>query len=909
MTVIRTKLRPPQLAAPLVSRPHLIHLFAGLAEPLVVIAAPAGFGKTSLLGQWWSDPAQAAQTRAWLTLDKADNDPHRFFLHVVSAIREAVPDFGGGLLKSIQADQNFAAAAGGDALVDQLVGSAEPITLVFDDLHEIEKPELLDWVRRLVDSVSRGCRIFVATRDSGPLRLSRFRASGRLIEIGARDLALSPEEARRHLDAVGCPPMTVDSLESLYRKTEGWAAGLHLASLSLRHIGSREAERFVASFSGSHRDLIDYLGEEVLSALPDDVRDFLLKTSVLDRLSAGLCNAVAGRDDSGRLLERLARSGHFLVPLDSDQCWYRYHQLFSEFLQRILLREGRCSPAALHGAASRWLAEEGLTEEALDHAFQAADNEYAAQILDDRCGDLLRFGRTGRLLQALERIPPAIRARYPRLQLSYAWVLAVYWDFEHAEQIVKGLRTHSPRSSTVDDAVPRLERDLLHKEIMLALMTDDANAANRLVVHWRPREDASHDPYAEASVEVTRIYARGQRFDFANLETFAERVRALMSEAGSDSGRVWADSIIGPIQALAGDFARARETYIEAIRRGLRVGGRRSFLVAMPSFLLAEVEYQSGHLARARALVARHLNESQHAGFVESFVVGCIQHARLLASEGECADALDFLDRIHRDSVPGHFSRLRARLSLERLNLSIRSGQHRRLNQIARESGLAADATRFLPSSGATVENVVLGLAWARLALAECRHGEAIRCLRQWMTFLDRKNGVQFFVPTAILLAIACELAGDSGGAQRAIRPAILCAAKSGMIQPFVDEGARILRIAERFHKAAENAGDPVASFSGTVLDRLHGGANHDDNAMSALGWEAGTIGAVEPLTQREAEIIQLIGKGLTNREVGKFLGVSSETVKWHLKQVYPKLGVQRRYRAVSEARRMGLIP
>src|SRR6516164_3404584 len=443
--LLATKLHVPRLPPGFVVRPRLTaRLDEGLAGRTILVCAPAGFGKTALLAAWASGGPRPV---AWLSLDEGDNDPARFWRHVAAALERARPGIGGrvGPLLGPPPPQSFEGLV--TALLNELAERpAQQALLVLDDYHLIGAPQVHAAVQFLLDHLPPPLRLVLATRSDPPLRLGRLRARGELTELRAADLRFTEAEAAELLRATpAARDLTGAAIEALTAKTEGWAAGLHLAGLSLQ--AHDDADAFVAAFSGSHRYVLDYLAEEVLDSQDPQVRTFLLETSVLVRLSGDLCDAVTGRAGGQAMLERIERAGLFLVPLDEVRGWWRYHHLFADLLQARLAAEQPERVPALHRAAAAWHAERGLADDAIRHALAAGDPAWAARLIERNFDAVFLQGERATIRRWLAVLPAELTRSRPRLGLAQLWMAVLSGHMETA-----GIALEATESASADAA-------------------------------------------------------------------------------------------------------------------------------------------------------------------------------------------------------------------------------------------------------------------------------------------------------------------------------------------------------------------------------------------------------------------------------------------------------------------------
>ena len=553
--LVSTKLRPSQSRPKLVARPRLVERLAPEAgRRLTLVSAPAGFGKTTLLVKWARDQADKGRPVAWLSLDDDDNDPARFLAYLAAAIGRGAGEegFGEGALAALRSPEPPRIEALAGALVNEVAELPGGLDLVLDDYHAIDSEGVHGIVNMLLERLPEGAHLVVSGRVDPPLSLARLRARGQMVRLGASELAFTREEAAAFLRGVMELDLSGDEVASLERRTEGWIAGLQLAALSMRE--REDVSGFVESFSGSHRDVLDFLAEEVLERQPAHVREFLLKTSILDALTGPLCDALTGRSDSQVMLERLERENLFVVALDDERRWYRYHRLFRDFLRGRLGREDPDLAGELHLRASGWYEENGYLDEAIGHALSAPDYDLAVRLIGGGATqEAWSRGEVPTVLRWLGALPSEARRRRPRLLLQHAMALALTGRPDDAESLLD--ETEREVEATGDDG---------------RFLSGFASA----VRSWcsRLRGDAPH------AVELAR-----------------KALSLLPDEAGGL--RAFAAVVLGDTLWTTGDLASAGEALGEAARIGRSADHVYSTLSAMT--LLARVQAERGRLRDA----------------------------------------------------------------------------------------------------------------------------------------------------------------------------------------------------------------------------------------------------------------------------------------------------------------------
>lgn len=502
-TAIATKLTPPQPRATWIDRPQVRGRLERTTDArLTLVCAPAGWGKSTLLAQWEPD--------AWLTLGAEDSDPVAFWTLVVEALRGSDPDLGTSALATLASAGRGAVDAALPPLINELAGLGQPLALVLDDYHRISNPDVHESVGFLIDHMPPTLRLAIATRVDPPLPIPRLRASGELTEIRARDLRFETAEAEALLDAVVGDEVSSEDAERLTERTEGWPAGLQLAAMSLRDEDDRRA--FIDAFAGDDRHVVDYLATEVLDRQEPEMREFLLTTSILERMNASLCEAVTDRADAGDLLEEIYRLNLFTVALDSRREWYRYHQLFADLLRDALEAERPGEVAELHRRALTWHHGQGETDAAIRHAVQAGDHDAAADLIAAAWEDTFNAGRTETLAGWIDSLPARVPESDPRLAAARAWTELARGSFDSAQRWID-LAEKAPSDLPLLDRFPSMEVHVAMLRGTLAGVRGDVGAAleaDLKAVEAQPDPEHPVAALARANLGVSRYYA-GQR--------------------------------------------------------------------------------------------------------------------------------------------------------------------------------------------------------------------------------------------------------------------------------------------------------------------------------------------------------------------------------------------------------------
>jgi LuxR family transcriptional regulator, maltose regulon positive regulatory protein len=897
--LLATKLHVPQTRPGFVTRPRLVDRLAPTQEgALTLVCAPAGFGKTALLADWARhDPRPIA----WLSLDEGDNDPARFWRYVSAALDRVRPGLGERMAASPGSSEAVVAA-----LVNQLADESDPVVLVLDDFHVIEAPPVHQSVEALLAHLPPRLRLVLASRSDPPLALARLRASGQLTELRAAELRFTPEEAEALLrEAVGTD-LPEGAATALTRRTEGWAVGLQLAALSLR--SHRDPAGFVASLTGSHRWVLDYLTEEVLARQPAELVQFLLETSILERLSGPLCDAVCGRDDSQRLLEQVERANLFLQPLDEQRRWWRYHQLFADLLRARLNQQRPERVPELHRAAAAWFEAHGLVEEAVRHAMAAGEVAWVARLMEQHFPWLLWASEDTTLRRWLAELPASV-VREPVLCVALASRAAMGGRLEEAERLLvaaeRAPTAAGPEGPPVGAAV-RLADDLPSAIAMLranfARIHGDAGPATRFARQAQATL-AGDDPLTRAAVEwnlaqadllggrleavehaLTRV-AAGYRaagvpvlaaavcYDLAQVQHGLGRLGAAIDtcrQALELAGAVDPDlPPAGAAHARLAELLRERDELDAALDhaiRGVELCRRREFAwpLAVGLATLAWIRQAQGDPAGARAAMAEATQALPDPRLIDLFNPAPAQAARLALAQGRTTDAVRWV----------------------------------------RDRGL--DLAQE-PSYPREREYLVL----VRVLLAEQGPEQALGLLERLHAMAAAQKRTGSLVEIRVLQALALSAASDRPGALAALVEALALGAPEGYLRVFLDEGppmAALLHelLVDRRHERLAAAGAPRA-----YLARLAEAFEQAGLPIRPALRRGGVVvaGLVEPLTARELEVLGLLAAGAPNRSIAEQLVVTQETVKKHLSHLFDKLGAANRTQAVARARQLGLLP
>jgi LuxR family transcriptional regulator, maltose regulon positive regulatory protein len=871
-----TKLYMPLPRPELVARPQLVErLNANLlreghfSRRLTVAAAPAGFGKTTLIAEWLR---QTEHPFTWLSLDEHDNDPNRFLVYLIAALRRIRAEFGGSIQSYLQSPQPPPPEAIAAALVHELTAIPVPFIVALDDFHAIQNPLIHQQINAVLEYQPRHMHLVIISREDPPLPISRWRAQGQVTEIRQADLCFSQQEAGEFLRRTTGLTFAAEDVEALARRTEGWVVGLQMAALSLQ--GEPDVKGFIRSFTGSQRYILDYLMEEVLSKQPAAMQEFLLQTSILDRLAAPLCDAVTDRHDSFDLLRRLEVANVFLVPLDADRQWYRYHHLFAELLRHRLQVSDALAEAVLHRRASQWFEQNGHPLEAIHHALAAADWDGAARLIHLETSGMLKRGELTTLLGWLKKLPHDQVIARPQLSIDLSWPLVLTGQLDMAERLL------TPVEQQVGNDL-QLQAEIATQQAYIARARGD----HRRTVELSQRALSLLSEADRPAREVLAVNLGIAHWHNGQLDD-AERVFTEARRASAGLGNRYADLTIqiflNRILAARGHLRSAGQAYQPLVELKGQIP-----ILALAQLDVSTLHYEWNDLEACTAQLDKCITLSEQTRNVEFQVSGQMQLARLKLACGDVAGASQALAKNEPLLQEHAVSPLtRERNAAMHVQLALRQGDLAGAAACAREAGDHADAHPFYP---------MLGLSRARVLLAEQRLTEAAAELSAQFEFAARAGWRYGQIAVRSWQAVA---AGRSAAAVDFLSEALQWAQPNGFIRTFVDVGKALTPVLE---EAARRGVMP--EYVGTLLTAL-GSPKQDRQQVYA----AGDSSLLEPLSGREIEVLRLAAAGRSNRQIAKTLVVSLGTVKTHLHHIYGKLGAANRAQAVDRARELHLI-
>jgi LuxR family maltose regulon positive regulatory protein len=891
--LIATKMSVPRVGQSMVARPRLRELLTdALRARLTLVSGPAGFGKTTLIAGWLDDVRRAGSAVAWVSLDDSDDDPEEFWRYVVAALERASP----GLL-SDAVELSVAAGVSSDrvaaALVNELAATAVEVWLVLDDFHTLRNRQVHEGMALLLENVSPNTHVVIITRADPDLALARWRVRRELVEIRVADLRFTLAETELFLNDVSGLNLSGSDVEALGQRTEGWVAALQLAALSLQ--GRDEPSAFISRFAGNDKYVVDYLVDEVLAHQDSDVRDFLLRTSVLDRLTATLCDALTGREDGRTMLENLERANLFLFPLDDQRTWYRYHHLFGDVLRARLDQERVDSASVLHGKASRWYEENGDVEESVRHALDAHDHRRATYLIELALPTVRRERKDALLMRWLGALPDEAISRSPVLGVFYAWMLMVSGDLETVE-----VRLDAAERA-LELAPSEVKSDWAQTDELRALPATIA-VYRASLAQARGQMDAAAQ-HAQHALDLTRPddhLARGAATGFLGLaswakgdvatavRTFGAAVDSLRA-AGNLADALGSTVVLSDMWLASGRPRKARGIIRDALIGSEAQGVSFAQTSALLHVGLSEIDLEVGDLASARRHLDTALVLDDHLSATANHFRWFLAMGRLAEAESDWASAGDLLDRAQSLYRPGFFVDVRPISAVKARGLIASNQLH--------DAEVWATGGEWRTQDSGDYLTEYECLTYVRLLLAQHRAGAdpaglhaAARLLEQRLESArsDRRWGSVMEV--LVLTALTLDAQGNRTAAVERLTEAFTTAPEPGAYAwLFLAEGEPMHALLKQAQRDGAAGGHPAR-----VL------ALHERPATNHM--------LTDPLSERETQVLRLLDSDLTGPEIARALFVSHNTFRTHTRHIFAKLQVTTRRAAVLRADELRLL-
>jgi len=898
--LLTTKLFIPRARTNSVSRPRLVErLNSGLDKKLTLIAAPAGFGKTTLLSEWIP---QSPRCVTWLSLDNGDNDPVKFWVYFISSLQRVHRDLGASVLTLLQSPQAPPINSILTALINEITAFPDMFAIVLDDYHLIESQPIHEALIFLIDHLPLNMHLVITTRIDPQLPLARLRARDKMNEFRGNDLRFMADEATVFLTQAMELDLSVEEVAALQTRTEGWIAGLQIAALSMQ--GHEDIPRFIQAFSGSHRHILGYLAEEVINQQPEDTLNFLLQTSILDRLSGQLCDAVTEKSGGQEILESLEHTNLFITPLDDEGKWYRYHHLFNEALQRRLRQVQPQQVPKLYRRASEWFEGYGLGAESIEYALRGEDWVRATTLIDDVKERAQLRGEVFTLLRWLDMLPDeAIRA-CPTLGLAHAFMLTLVDKFTAAEKRL-AIVEQAFQASPVQDV--NLQAALLGQAatvreanaLMLEYPGEVIVAAGREALTLLPESDLSRRGYALNLIGCAQYLSLG---DVQAAEQSFQEGLHLVRAGGDLFSELQILFHLSQMRAIQGRLRTAKEPCEELLHLASQPGWDNIPAAGLGSVMKGRILYEHNDLLNAQEALTAGIAGMEHFSLKRGEITGRILLARVKLALDEFGSARELIENAWEIIQKHHLKQIMIPAAAYRARLYLQMGDLEKAAQWAATIKLPDDSP-LDPAS--EYDHMTL----ARVKLAQGRLEECQQILARLLSPAESAGRMARTIEILALQAVSASAQQDEDEALSALKHALVLAEPEGFVRSFVDEGEPMRLL--------------LLEYQASLKQKIQDGS--DGESLRILAYTDKLLAAfpqvkpvdkpnsnnkslLDPLSERELEVLQLIASGHSNQEIADKLVVTVSTVKTHINRLYSKLGTQRRTQAIIIARERGLL-
>jgi ATP/maltotriose-dependent transcriptional regulator MalT len=899
-TLLQTKLYVPPVRPERVPRPRLIEQLdtsTRLGHKLILVCAPAGFGKTTLLSDW---VCRCGRQVAWLALDQEDSDATRFWTYLIAALQTAHAGLGQSALRALASPQSGPIEPILTHLLNEIAALTGAFVLVLDDYHAISDPSIHTGVAFLLDHLPQQLHVAISTRADPPLPVSRLRARGQLIDLRADDLRFTVDEMACFLNARMGLDLLPEDVTALEARTEGWVAGVQLAALSMQ--GRADKHAFIAAFTGGHHYILEYLTEEVVRRQPEPVRQFLLQTSILGRLCGPLCDAVTGRADAGTVLQGLYRANLFIVPLDDEHRWVRYHHLFADLLGNLLRKEMPPEHIqALHRRASAWYEGQagpsgdiGLLDRAIEHALQAHDYEHAASLIEQATGTALSHGSVTTLLRWFKALPEELVHTRPRLSMAWGWAMFLNGQTALAEQTL-----HKARQ-VLEGLPPSDDRAALRGQFATLLATL-ATLHQDMPRAIREAQDAlDHLPEEDRVSRARATRALGAAYglsgDTDRLVQHCDEARSLALAAGNTFLAADIISLIASTQFHQGRLHPSARSYQQIIDLATDPD---TFPPAGLGYVgLADIHLEWNDLATAEAYVIKGIDLCHRGGIGHNLLPAYCTKAMIRQASRNTEGALEAMHRAEELDRTGGSLLMSVHLAWQEARFWLLQGK---VETAARWACGETMSTQLSLDRLPTVLAEVCLTAMARVHLAQGKPDQVLSIYDRLEPQARAAGRMARVIEISLLKALALQAQGATDAALALFEQCLSLAQAGGYVWLFLEvgaPGAALLRgaVSRGMTPHGAYARRLLAAFEERGADLCPPSTPHREAK------------AVETLSRREHEVLELIGQGHSNQEIAAVLIVSINTVKKHASTIYGKLGVGSRTQAVARAQELGIL-
>lgn len=887
--LIQSKLTPPLPSRYLVSRNQIFDRVSNaISAKVILVRAPAGFGKTTVMLQMRERFMKEGTACAWLNLDEADNDAPRFSAYLGKALLDIL---GAADLLHEGALQLGKIA---ETLMERLARHEAPFVLFMDECEVLRSPACLALISQLIDRLPQGALLIVGSRGLPQIGIARLRARGQLLEVDPAQLRFSEEEAGEFLMQRRGLSLRPEQVQRLCSRTEGWVAALWLASVALERRSN--TDEFIKSFSGSNAAIADYLAEDVLGGLDPAIREFLLKTSILEQLIPELCDELCGRDDSIQLLEAVERANLFLIPLDDTRSVFRYHSVFADFLRAQLTRHMPDQIGALHRTASNWFLREHRPIPAIGHALQSGDLSYAVPLLQQHAEKLLGQGRLRLLTRWIDPLPADALQAFPRLRMTHAWAVNFTRGAHNALAMIEKIEDEQ----LGDPEAIAMLRALRSMALGMTDRIDECFSLSKESLPLIPQSSTyAHGMMAQTMANTCMIVGK-----FAEARAQADQARRIPAESDSNFHFALAESVEGAIDLMQGRLKQA----LVRLRAASGVSGEQDIggisRNAFPGVLLAEALYEAGELEAAERLLGMFVPLLQDLGLPDQLILAHALYSRILWDAGRVDQALGTLEDLESIGHRLGYQRVIAGARLERSRGLIMRGDFAAAKDQLQRSGDAAFWKEISRRNYIANDLLVFPISQARWLIRSGAAAEAVPLLKQQLELAEHGQRNRRALKIRILLAEALHRDSQHKPAMRMLGRALDFAVSEGFVSTFQEEGPALHALMKEALITKEGDSGIQQDDATKLLLKRVTNERKSDSGIAAEG----LADLAEPLTKKEIKVLDLLAQGYSNNAIADKLFVSETTVRTHLRNLNVKLHASSRTQAVVIARRLGLV-
>jgi LuxR family maltose regulon positive regulatory protein len=916
-SLLSTKLYIPPFRPGAVARPHLIEkLFSGFQHPgsFTLLSGPAGFGKTTLLSEF---VAQIPQPAAWLSLDEGDSEPNRFWTYLITACQSVLEGVGEAALDLLRTPQPLPEDTIPTLLINDLTNQDQTLVLVLDDYHTIQNPSLHAGILFLLDHLPRNLHLVVSTRSDPPWPLARYRARNQLIEIRAQDLRFGLAEAAEFLNHTMGLTLSIEELAALEERTEGWVAGLQLAALSMQ--GRSDIGAFIQAFTGSHVYIAEYLVDEVLQRQSAEMQAFLLQTSILERLNVKLCEAVTGCQDGQGSLKALQQANIFIIPLDDEGQWFRYHHLFTDLL-KARLQSGLTKAAIgeLHQRAAVWYEQNGMMAEAVEHALAAADYADGVRLIETVALPMILQGHVRTVERWLQGIPAVYFEKNPRLNMAYAWMNLLRGTPLQAVPFIDRLRIlFSTLGADADDPTLQVEWLAVQSE---QLISQGKPEESRALAIQAQRMLPEVDTIIRSMIYVTLAKAYQVTLDYDRAAEVFQMIVQDARRSGDITFEVLGTAGQAQMVLKQGRLHQTHKIVSEGIRR-LKLSGKKVPFSATLYGELGQVYYHWRQFDPAREYMRCSMEISGKSGYSDPEIYFHLTLSKICQMEGDLDGAVREMEKASHLAGILPPAMIRANVIAQQVWVDLATDRPAAAEHLLEAEGFSFGGLfgfpALAPGTPVTLEAGLLYNSAFRTLLSRAKRERDSANLNHAIDLAERViagelrcQNLPVALETLLLLSQMYAVLGDPLQSLAVAARALELAEPEGFISSFIEEGKPIADILADLLKDPRPGKAPRAYIQAILAAFPHPTDPGDEiSETAAVKLHTDTISAlVEPLTARELEVLRLIAEGDSNQTIAAKLVITVSAVKKHTGNIYSKLAVGSRTQAISRARQLGLL-